>query len=134
LPKKEKSRTDGFSAELYQTFKEELIPTLLKLFHEMDREGKLLNTIYEASITLIPKPGKDTSKKENYRTISLMNINTKILNKIMANRIQQHIKKIVHHDQIGFIPGMQGWFNIHKSINVILTYLLTLTEAKTKTT
>ena len=91
---------------------------LLKRFQKI-AVGTLPNSFYEATIMLIPKPDKDNTKKENYKPISLKNIAEKIVKKSFANRIRQHIKKFIHHDQVRFIPGMQGFFNIHKSINVI---------------
>ena len=95
------------------------MPILLKLFQKISEDGTLPNSFHKATITPIPKPDKDNTKKENYRPITLMNINTNILNKILPNTIQQHIKKLIHHDQVGFIAGMQGFLHICKSNNVI---------------
>jgi len=81
-------------------------------------EGILPKTFCEATITLIPKPDKDTTKKY-HRPIFLVNVDAKIHNKILAKLIQQWTKKVIQHNHVGFIPGSQRWFNIKKSTNMI---------------
>ena len=114
LPTNKSPGTDGFTDEFYQSFREKLTPNLLKLFQNRAEGGTLPNSFYKATITLIPKPENKVTKKENYKSISLMNIDAKILKKVPTNIIQHYIKKIIHHDQVRFIPRMQGFFKIHK--------------------
>ena len=118
LSKNKSPGPDGFTGDFYQAFREELMPILLKLFPKISEERRIPNSFCEATIILILKP-KKTHKKENYRPISLKNIGAKTLTKILVNRVRQHIKKLIQYNQVGFIPGMQGFFNICKSINVI---------------
>ena len=103
LPVKEKPQDRWFQHRI----PEELIPILPKLFHKIDREETLPNSFYEAAFILIPNPHKDSTKKNNFRSISIMNIKAKMLKKTLANQIHKHIKNIIHHDQLSFVPEMQ---------------------------
>ena len=107
LPTYQRPGPDNFTGEFHRSFKGELTPILHRLFQKIQEDGRLPYTFYEANIILIPKPDKDINKKENFRQILLMNIDAKIVNKILANHIQQYVKKITHHDKMRFISGMK---------------------------
>ena len=97
------------------------MPILLKLFQKIAEEGTLPNSFYEATITLIPKPHKSKTHIHTHKLQANITdeYRCEILNKTLANTIQQHIKELIHHDQVGFIPGIQGFFSMQKSTNVV---------------
>ena len=97
------------------------MPILPKLFQKIAEEGTLPNSFYKATITLIPKPNT-THKKEKLQGNITDEHRFKNLKQNITNRIQQHIQKLIHHDQVGFIPGIQRFFNIHKSVNCDTPY------------
>ena len=118
LPENKSPELDGLPGEFYQTFREELMPIILKLSHKIAEKGMLPNTFYKASITLIAKPDKDTKKKkkkknerkkENYRPISLMNTDAKMCNKILAKWNHQYIKKIIHQIKWNLFQGCKDF-------------------------
>ena len=115
LPTDKSPGPDGFTGEIYRTFRAGVTPLVLTLFQKAAEGGTLPNSFCESTtITLIPKPHKDVTHKF---TISLINTCAKILN--TSNHFQQHIKSIIHHSQVGFIPEVQEVFNMCKSTSVI---------------
>ena len=119
LPTNESPGPECYTGEFYQTYKEQLKPILLKFFQMVEKEGTLPKTFYDAMITLIPKPDRDNTKKENYRANIFDEYRCKISPQNLSQLNPTTYPKIIHHDQVGFIPGSQGWFNICKSINII---------------
>ena len=102
---------DSFTRKLYQTYKEELTPIFSNYSTNLKKQHF---QIHSTRSSLSWCQNQRHYKKENYRPISLMNKGAKILNKILENQIKQYIKRIIHQEQVGFIPEMQGWFNICK--------------------
>lgn len=96
-----------------------MIPVIFKMFHSLEKEEKLTNSFHKANIrTLMQKKKNDCKNKEKNRSISCITIYAKILNKILANRIQKHTERITYCDQMEFILGVEIRFNIRKSANI----------------
>lgn len=110
---------DGLCNEFCKTFSNLLTPYLLKMFNKALEEGKLPQSLNEATITLIPKKGKDLEEVGSYRPISLLNSDQKILAKSLAKRLSTHMVKLVHPDQTGFIPTRHSSYNLRRLFNII---------------
>lgn len=109
----------GFSPCNYKSSTSTLTPYMSRFINSLQEGTTLANEASTAYISVIPKPGKDNSEVGNYRPISLINNDLKILTKIMANRLSAFISGYFHKDQLGFIPGRQGPDQIHRAVDII---------------
>lgn len=110
---------DRFTIEFYKTFKEKIIVPLFNIYEEAFKNEVLPPTLRKAMITLILKPGKPPAECSSFRPISLMGVDTKILCKVLAKRLDPFISHLVHNDQNGFVPKCQGFHNIRRVLNII---------------
>ena len=119
LPTSKAPGLDGFTAEFYKAYSEELAPLLLNMYNEALKEGTLPPSLTEAVITLIPKDGRDPLDCKNYRPISLTSCDSKILSKILANRLDSVITSLIHEDQVGFIHSRSSSDNIRRLVDIM---------------
>lgn len=110
---------DGFSSSYFKKFGNTLAPSLTRLFNSLQEGNPIESDLNRAFISVILKSGKDGSDVNNYRPISLINNDIKIMTKILANRMSDFIAKYIHKDQAGFIPGSQGLDQVRRAINII---------------
>lgn len=110
---------DGYPIEFYKKFSDKLLTILLDMFNDSLYNGSLPQTLTEASITLLLKPGKDSTECGSYRPISLLNCDVKILAKALALRLETTIHNVISADQTGFISGRHSFTNIRRLLNVI---------------
>uniref|UniRef100_A0A3P8RWJ4 Reverse transcriptase domain-containing protein n=1 Tax=Amphiprion percula TaxID=161767 RepID=A0A3P8RWJ4_AMPPE len=110
---------DGFPAEFYRRFTDTLCPFLTRVFHEAFEHGLLPPSFNQAIISLIPKTDKDVTDPANYRPISLINVDCKILSKILATRLETGLPQIIHKDQVGFIKGRSASDNMRRLLHLL---------------